>query len=334
MHMETRDIYDITIIGAGPTGLFGAFYAGMRHLRTKIIEALPEPGGQLGVLYPEKIIYDVPGYSEIRAGELVRQLMKQISRFPITFRFGETMEQIEQMESGLRIHTDKAIHYTRALVITSGIGAFAPTKLKAENAEVFEGQGLSYYLENVEDFRGKRTLVVGGGEQAIGWALQLDGVANQVTLIHHKSEFRAEESQLRALEESSVVVRVNAQVKAIQGDGEGKITGVTLFDPQTKETDSLAVEAILINLGYKSNLKLMHKWGVQAAKRYIPVTARMETNIPGVYAAGGVAAPEGADPLDLISTGFGQAAIAVNHAAAYIDPRASVFPGHSSEGKF
>lgn len=332
--METQDIYDITIIGAGPTGLFGAFYAGMRRLKTKIIEALPEPGGQLGVLYPEKIIYDAPGYPEIRADELVRQQMKQINRFPITFCFDETVEQFEQIDSGLIIQTDKATHQSRSLVITSGIGAFAPTKLRVKDAEAFEGHGLDYYLRDAEDFRATPTLVVGGGEQAINWALQLDDVAAQVTLIHHKPELRASESQLHALEESQVEVRLNTQIKSIQGDGEGKIAGVTLLNPNTKETDLLTVEAILANLGYKSNLKLMYKWGLQAAKRYIPVTAKMETSIPGVFAAGGVVAPEGIDPLDLISTGFGQAAVAVNYAATYVDPHASVFPGHSSEGKF
>lgn len=332
--MSGKDLYDITIIGAGPSGLFGAFYAGMRRLETKIIEALPEPGGQLRVLYPEKLIYDAPGYPEVRADELVRQLVKQISRFPVTFCFEETVEQIDKTENSLIIHTNKTTHRSRALVITSGIGAFTPTRLKAENAEAFTGHGLSYYLRDAEDFRGKSTLVVGGGEQAIGWALQLDGVAGQVTLIHHKPEFRADEPTLSALEASRVQVRTSTQVKSIQGSGADQIAGVTLLNPQTKETDTIAVEAILCNLGFKGNLKLMYGWGLNAQKRHIPVTAKMETCIPGIYAAGGVAAPEGMEPLDLISTGYGQAAIAVNYAAAYIDPNALVFPGHSSEGKF
>lgn len=333
--METKERYDITIIGAGPAGLFGAFYAGMRRLKTKIIEALPEPGGQLGVLYPEKIIYDVPGYPEIRADELIKQHMKQINQFPITFCFEEIVEKFERVEGDLHIHTDKGKHYSRSLVITSGIGAFAPTKLRAENADKFEGQGLRYDLRDPNDYQQKRTLVVGGGERAVGWALALEEVASQVTLIHHKPELRIEdESQLQALDKSKIEVRLNSQVQAIYGNGQGEITNVALLNPQTKETDSLSVEAILVNLGYKANLKLMYKWGLHARKRYIPVTAKMETNIPGVFAAGGVVDPEGVDPIDLISTGYGQAAIAVNHAATYIDPRASLFPGHSSEEKF
>lgn len=332
--MQSPEIYDITIIGAGPTGLFGAFYAGMRRLKCNIIEALSEPGGQLGVLYPEKIIYDAPGAPDIRADELIRQQMKQISRFPITFSFEETVQELEQTENGLLIHTDKAIHHSRTLVITSGIGAFTPTKLKAENADEFEAPAFSYELQDLEHYEGKQTLVVGGGEQAISRALKLNGVASTVTLIHHKSEFRADEAQLEALEKSEVVVRLDTQVKSVQDDGQGNIAAVTLLNPQTKATESLTVEMILVSQGYKSNLKLMYKWGLQAAKRYIPVTAKMETNIPGVFAAGGVVAPEGIDPLDLISTGYGQAAVAVNYAAAYLDPQASVFPGHSSEGKF
>lgn len=325
---------DIIIIGAGPAGLFGAFYAGMRRLKTKIIEALPEPGGQLGVLYPEKIIYDTPGYPEIRADELIRQQMKQISRFPITFCFEETVEQIEKTETGLLIHTDKGQHQSRSVVITSGIGAFSPTKLRAKGANEFERNGLYYYLQDPQDFRGKSTLVVGGTELAASWALNLEGVASSVTLIHHKPALGIDDLHRQRLEESQVGVRLNSQVQSIQGQNHSKVTGVTLLNPQTKESETLAVEAILVNLGYKSNLRLMYKWGLNAVKRYIPVTAQMETNIPGVFAAGGVVAPEGMDPLDLISTGYGQAAIAVNYAAVYIDPQAAIFPGHSSEGKF
>jgi len=332
--MESPEVYDITIVGAGPTGLFGAFYAGMRRMKCNIIEALSEPGGQLGVLYPEKIIYDAPGAPDIRADELIQQQMKQISRFPITFSFEETVQELEQTETGLLIHTDKAIHHSRTLVITSGIGAFTPTKLKAENAEKFEGPVFSYELQDLKLYEGKQTLVVGGGEQAISRALKLRGVANPVTLIHHKSEFRADEAQIKALEKSEVLVRMDTQVQSIQDDGQGNIATVTLLNPQSKETDSMPVEMIVVSQGYKSNLKLMYKWGLQAVKRYIPVTAKMETNIPGVFAAGGVVAPEGIDPLDLISTGYGQAAVAVNYAATFIDPQAPVFPGHSSEGKF
>lgn len=328
-------MYDITIIGAGPTGLFGAFYAGMRRLRTKIIEALPEPGGQLGVLYPEKIIYDAPGYPEIRADELVDRLMAQISRFPITYCFEETVDQFERTETGdLVLETDKGSHRTRTLVITSGIGPFAPTKLKAENVERYEGEGVRYYLRDPEEYRAKSTLVVGGTEQAAQWALQLEEVAEAVTLIHHRSELRAKAATAEQLEASGVTVRLNAQVASLEGNGEGEIIGATLLNPQTRETDALAVETVLVNLGYKANPKLMYQWGVGAKKRYIPVTAKMETKIPGVYAAGGVVAPEGMDPLDLIATGFGQAAVAVNYAATYVDPQASVFPGHSSEEKF
>lgn len=333
--MEAGDTFDITIIGAGPSGLFGAFYAGMRKLSTKIIEALPVPGGQLGVLYPEKTIYDVPGYPEIRADELIRQHVVQLKRFPITYCYDETVQTFNRNDDGtFVVQTDKATHNTRALVITTGIGAFAPTKLKAIGAAQFEGNGLSYTLGDPGRYQGKRTLVVGGSEEAAGWALKLAPVAAQVMLIHHKPTLKVGPEWLTDLERAGVEARTNFQIQSIESNGGSEIGRVTLLNPQTKQTETLPVDAIIASTGYKSNLRLMYGWGLNAQKRYIPVNAKMETNIPGVYAAGGVVAPEGAEPLDLISTAYGQAAVAVNQAATYIDSKANLFPGHSSEEKF
>ena len=305
----------------------------MRRLKTKIIEALPEPGGQLGVLYPEKLIYDVPGYYEIKAKDLTRELVRQIMRFPVTLCFEEQVEALERLEDHtIAVQTNKTRHTTRALIITVGIGAFAPTKLKAERADEFEGRGLDYYVRDTNDYQGKRVLVIGGGERAVGWASEIARVASRVFLIHHKDHFKGEEEPLEAARQAGVEVRLRAQVRAIHGNGQ--VEGVTLFNNQTNETSELAVEALLVNQGYKANLGLMQKWNLNADKRYIPVNARMETNVAGIYTAGGVTRQEGAEPLDLISTGFGQAAVAINYAAKYIDPSAPLFPGHSSEMKF
>lgn len=332
--MEFQELYDITIVGAGPTGLFSAFYAGMRRLKTKIIETLPEPGGQLGVLYPEKLIYDVPGHYEIKAKDLTREQMRQIARFPVTLCFQEQVEALERVEDNnvIVIQTNKARHYTRALIVTVGIGAFAPTKLKAERADQFESRGLDYYLQDINNYRGKRVLIVGGGERAVGWAIDILGVASKVFLIHHKDHFKGEEEQVQAAQQAGVEIRRRTQVRAIRGNVQ--IEAVTLFNNETNETSELEVQALLVNQGYKANLGLMQKWNLKADRRYIPVNARMETNVPGIYAAGGVVRAEGAEPLDLIATGFGQAAVAINYAARYIDPSASLFPGHSSEMKF
>ncbi|HOA25799.1 MAG TPA: NAD(P)/FAD-dependent oxidoreductase, partial [Aggregatilineales bacterium] len=283
--MPDDELYDITILGAGPTGLFAAFYAGMREMKTKIIEALPEPGGQLAVLYPEKNIYDVPGYPKVLAKDLVENLVKQTETWNPTFVFEEKAEGLNRCEDGtLEIVTNRGIHRSKTLVICAGIGAFHPNRLPIESVNRFEGNGVYYFVQEKRPFYRKKLLVVGGGDSAVDWALNLKDYASSVTLIHRRDGFRAHPSSVTELMQSSVDVKLWYELKEVHGDDH--ITGATIFDNRTGEEMYIEVDAVLLNLGFKADLGTMKQWGLEFDKRYIVVNARQETNIPGVYAAG------------------------------------------------
>lgn len=324
------DVYDVLIIGAGPTGLYGAFYAGMREMRTKIIEALPEPGGQLAVLYPEKYIYDVAGLPRILAKDLVANLVQQAEQWHPTMCYSERVNGLRQLEDGTwELTTALDTHHARTVVIAAGIGAFRPNKLANESIDHFEKQGgVYYFVQDKRPFHRKNLLVVGGGDSAVDWALNLKDYAKSVTLIHRREGFRAHESSLAQLEKSPVRVLTHYEVDRLEGDGQ--VERAVIFDNRTGERTTLEVDAVLLNLGFKANLGALKEWGLAFEGRYIQVNARQETNLPGIYAAGDVCKQPDVESLNLISTGFGQAAVAINHAYSHITGK-SVFPGHSSE---
>jgi thioredoxin reductase (NADPH) len=331
--MSDVEVFDITIVGAGPTGLFGAFYAGMRQMKTKIIEALPEMGGQLAVLYPEKYIYDVPGFPKILAKDLVKGLVDQAMQWGPTACLEQRVETLHFGDAGddefMVLRTNKDVHYTRALLIAAGIGAFTPNKLKNETIEEFEGRGIYYFVKDKGPLRNKRVLVVGGGDSAVDWALNLKDWASQVTLIHRRDRFRAHEASVVELQNSPVDVRLHYELDKVHGDGH--VDSVTVFNNQTQEKEVLEIDYVLMNLGFKADLGPIKGWGLQREKRYLVVDNTQQTQYPGVFAAGDVCVQLDLDPLNLIATGFSQAAVAVNYAKQYADPGARVFPGHSSE---
>lgn len=325
---SSNGIFDVTIIGAGPTGLFGAFYAGMRTLKTKIIDALPDAGGQLAALYPEKYIYDAPGFPKIVAKDLVGMLVEQASQWNPAMCLGERVLTLTQAPEGHWVlTTDKATHLTRTIVICAGVGAFAPNKLVAPGVDALEGQGVHYFVKEKAAFAGKDLLIVGGGDSAVDWALNLSDVAKSITVIHRRDEFRAHESSVAEMKNSGCAVLTPYEVKEVQGDG--KLERVIIYHNKSKEEQTLHVDSILVNIGFKADLGPVREWGLELEKNNILVNNRMETNLPGVFAAGDIAAEE--VKMNLIATGYGQAAIAVNVAKNYIDPKAKIFPGHSSE---
>jgi ferredoxin/flavodoxin---NADP+ reductase len=326
---QDAELFDVTIIGAGPTGLFGAFYAGMRTLRTKILDALPEPGGQLAALYPEKYIYDAPGFPKIVAKDLVKMLVEQAVQWNPAMCLGERVLSIAQAPEGHWVlTTDKRAHLSRTIVIAAGVGAFAPNRLVAPGLTELEGSGVYYFVKEKAAFTGKDLLIVGGGDSAVDWALNLQDVAKSITVIHRRDEFRAHESSVTEMRNSGATVLTPYEVKEVQGDG--RIERVVIYHNKTKEERSVDVDAILVNIGFKADIGPIREWGLElAGNRAIVVNSRMETNLPGVFAAGDIAAEE--VKMNLIATGYGQAALAVNVAKHFIDPKASIFPGHSSE---
>ena len=328
----THETYDVAILGAGPTGLFGAFYAGMRHMKTLILDSLEELGGQLMTLYPEKYVYDVGGFPKILAKDLATGLVDQALQFQPSVVLGETVRTLEREDDGAwLLTTDKGAYRTRTIVISAGIGAFEPRRLKVEGLETFEGRGVQYLVRDKMALAGKRIMIVGGGDSAFDWAQNLEDVAESMTLIHRREEFRAHEATSKYVQEGGFCrILTHYEVRSVAGNSH--LEEVTIFDNRTDEEQIHRVDSLLINVGFKADLGPIKEWGLGMHKNGIVVNERMETNLPGVYAAGDVTEHDG--KLDLIATGFGEAAVAVNFAKTYIDPDARAFPGHSTEEKW
>jgi thioredoxin reductase (NADPH) len=329
MEPSVGGIFDITIIGGGPTGLFGAFYAGMRNAQTKIIDSLPQLGGQLSALYPEKYIYDVAGFPKILAKDLVKTLEDQALQFQPAVCLNEKVTDLQRNGNGVLVLTTEPgrIHLTRTVLIAAGVGAFVPRKLDIPDLDRLEGRGVYYFVKNLQVFQGDDVMIVGGGDSAVDWALALDHVAKHVTLIHRRDQFRAHEESVKQLMTSGVEVKVFYELKAIRG--EERAESVVIFDNRTREEEERSIDALLLNIGFLANLGPIKNWGLTIEGNGIRVNSQMETNIPGVYAAGDIADYLG--KLKLIATGVGEAAVAVNNAKHYIDPSAKIFPGHSSD---
>lgn len=327
----TRETFDVAILGAGPTGLFGAFYAGMRHMKTLILDSLEELGGQLMTLYPEKYVYDVGGFPKILAKELATGLVEQALQFHPTVVLGETVRTLERDGDAWILTTEEDSYRTRTIVVSAGIGAFEPRRLKVEGLERFEGRGVQYLVRDKMALAGKRVMIVGGGDSAFDWAQNLEGVVESMTLIHRREGFRAHEATIRHVQEGGYCrILTHYEVRSVAGNSH--LEEVTIFDNRTDEEQTQPVDSLLINVGFKADLGPIKEWGLEMRKNGIVVNERMETNLPGVYAAGDVTEHEG--KLDLIATGFGEAAVAVNFAKTYIDPGARAFPGHSTEEKW
>jgi len=329
---------DITIIGAGPTGLFGAFYAGMRGASCRMIDALPALGGQLMALYPEKFIFDVAGFPRILAKDLVKGMAEQGLQFGCEVRLDEVVTGLSKRdeEGGIGhflLETDRATYPTRTILIAAGIGAFEARKLPAEGVEIWEGRGLDYKVLDPKEFAGQRVLVVGGGDSAFDWVVNLSGIAAWVMLIHRRDGFRAHMATVRQVErlhrQGKCEIRTFSEVKAIHGGA--RIERVTLHHNKTNAEETLPFDAVLPQLGFHSDLGPIKQGGLDTEKADIRVDRVMATNVPGIYAAGDIAAYEG--KLKLIATGVAEACTAVNNAVHYIDPKRKVNPGHSSELK-
>jgi len=330
----TSDIRDITIIGGGPTGLFAAFYAGIRGLSTRIIDSLPELGGQLTALYPEKYIFDVGGFPKVLAKDLARELVAQGLQFGPEVVLDDEVRTLRNGADGvMELGARNGTYLTRSLVIAGGKGAFEPRKLDAPGYDELLGRGVYYAVKDPEWYRDKRVLVVGGGDSALDWTLALKDLAAELTLIHRRDGFRAHEESvdrlLAAETDGEVKMLLFHEVAEILG--EGTVEGAVVFDNRTDERTTLEADAVLTFLGFKPDLGPLKDWGLEIRKNRIVVDQLMTTNLPGVWAAGDIVEYEG--KLDLIATGFAEAAIAVNNAAQYLDPSARVNPGHSTHLK-
>ena len=319
---------DVTIVGGGPCGLFASFYAGLRGMSVRIIDSLPELGGQLTALYPEKYVYDMPGFPKILAKDLARDMVVQGTQFGPDLVLGETANELVKTDEGYLIKTASGLELpTKTVIISAGAGAFSPTKIGIEREDEFHGRGVHYGVRDKSVFRGKKIAIVGGGDSAFDWCLNLADTAHAISLVHRRDVFKAHEDSIEQVKASSVDMKLWYAVKELHGNGE--LSGVTLVHTQTKEEEHLPCDAVIVNIGFKSSLGPIKEWGLDIVKNQIQVNGRYETNLPGVFAVGDVCAFEG--KLKLIATGVGEAATAVCFAKTYIDPEAKLFPGHSSD---
>ena len=324
---EDQNIYDITVIGGGPVGMFTAFYGGMRQATVKIIESLPALGGQLTALYPEKDIYDIAGFPKIRAQELVDNLNTQMAKFEQSIVLEQAVQNVEKQADGVfKLTTDKEIHYSKTIIITAGNGAFQPRRLELEQAKNFEGKNLHYFINDLNQFAGKKVMVFGGGDSAVDWAMMLEPIAETVYLAHRRDKFRAHEHSVENLKKSKVIIKTPYIPSELVG--EEKIKQVILENVETQEKEIIDVDAVIVNYGFISSLGPIKEWGLEIQKNSIVVNSKMETNIEGIYAAGDICTYDG--KVKLIASGFGEAPTAVNNAKAYMDPKARVQPLHST----
>lgn len=323
-----KEIFDLTIIGGGPVGMFTAFYAGLRQAKVKIIEALPQIGGQPGMLYAEKKIYDIAGLPEITGEDLIKNLKEQMSRFDTTIHCNEEAFDFHKDEDGIiEIQTSKQKHYTKAIIITAGNGAFRPRKLEINHADQYEDANLHYFVNNIEGFRDKVVAICGGGDSAVDWALTLEPIAKKVYLIHRRPQFRAQEHSIHLLSKSSVEIVTPFVPIEIKGDGQ-TLSSVVLQESRKDNTQEIEVDDFLINYGFSSSIGGLKKWGYEVKGNSIVVNTKMETSISGIYAVGDICTYDG--KVKLIATGFGEAPTAVNNAMAYINPNNRVQPMHST----
>ena len=329
----TDEVKDITIIGGGPTGLFAAFYAGMRGMSVRIVDSLPELGGQLTALYPEKYIFDVGGFPKVLARDLAERLSEQALQFDPEIVLDEEVAAMEREDGRFRLKGRTADHLSRSIMICAGKGAFEPKTLKVPGYQELLHKGVHYAVREPESYRGQRVLVVGGGDSALDWALNLKDRCQRLLLVHRREGFRAHERTVAAMEAAceAGLMEFWAHYEVREVHGDERVEAVTVYDNRTDEDTRLEVDAVLTFLGFKPDLGPIKEWGLELDRNRVIVDHLMQTAIPGVYAAGDIAKYEG--KLDLIATGFAEAAIAVNNAVHFVDPDARVNPGHSTNMK-
>jgi ferredoxin/flavodoxin---NADP+ reductase len=316
---------DVAIVGAGPTGLFAAYYAGFRGLSVALIDALPEPGGQVTAMYPEKAIFDVAGFPVIKGRELVANLVEQAAPFRPDYLLGVRAERLSYVDGKPMLSMSTGAELLcGAVIVTGGLGSFTPRPLPA--ADAFTGEGIVFFVPHLADLAGKDVLIVGGGDSAFDWALALEPLARSVTLVHRRERFRAHASTVARVQALPVRIVVNAEVTKIHGAE--TVTGADI-SVKGGETETIPVDTVVAALGFTADLGPLAEWGLALDKRHILVDSTMETNQPRVFAAGDICDYRG--KVRLIATGFGEAATAINNAAVRIDPAAHLFPGHSSD---
>ncbi|GAA3872473.1 NAD(P)/FAD-dependent oxidoreductase [Saccharothrix violaceirubra] len=315
---------DLLVVGAGPTGLFAAYYAGFRDLSVALVDSLPEAGGQITAMYPEKMIYDVAGFPAVRGRDLVAALVRQAAQWSPTYLLGRQARELSTVDDQLVVGlADGATVRAGAVLITAGIGEFRPRPLPVGDGWL--GRGVVHFVPKLSVYAGQDVVVVGGGDSAFDWALALHPIAASVTLVHRRATFRAHPPTVRQVRELGVEIITDAEVLELRGDDVVREVELGLKGGDRK---ALPAQAVVAALGFTADLGPIESWGLELDHRAVVVDTTMRTALDRVYAAGDVATYPG--KVKLIATGFGEAATAVNNIAVLLDPDAHLFPGHSS----
>ncbi|HYQ62985.1 NAD(P)/FAD-dependent oxidoreductase [Actinophytocola sp.] len=327
MSVETPSEVDLLIVGAGPTGLFAAYYAGFREMSIAIVDSLPEAGGQVTAMYPEKQIFDVAGFPSIIGRDLVARLVEQADQFKPTYLLGRKARTVtSSADGGFDVGLDDgAVIRASAILITAGMGEFTPRPLPA--GEGWFGRGVVNFVPSLEEHRDQDVVVVGGGDSAFDWALSLHPIARSVTLVHRRNKFRAFAATVRQVRELGVPIITDAQVVSVRG--EERVAEVELAVASDPSPVVLPAQTVVAALGFTADLGPIESWGLEIVRRAVAVDTTMRTARDRIYAAGDIAAYPG--KVKLIATGFGEAATAVNNIAVALNPEAHLFPGHSSD---
>jgi thioredoxin reductase (NADPH) len=318
---HSLELFDVTIIGGGPTGLYTAFYSGMRELKTKLIETQDELGGRI-LTYPEKMIWDVGGITPVRGEKLIDQLVQQAQIFEPMIVLGQRIQHCERQEDGNFLLTTDAgeQHLTRTVILAIGYGARKPAKLEIEGADRFEVTNLHYTVQQLDGFRGKRVLISGGGDAAVDWAVELEPIAASVTIVHRRGEFGGHERTVSQMKQSSVTILTPFTVEALHSQDGTTIDTVTVAHTVTGEQQKLEVDAVVVSHGMRCDYGSIRNWGLNMNEWNMQVDDQMVTNIPGIYAAGDfVTYPS---KVELIAGTFTSGILALNSAKKYMEPEA------------
>jgi ferredoxin/flavodoxin---NADP+ reductase len=319
---------DLLIIGAGPTGLFAAYYAGFRGFRVAVVDSLPELGGQITAMYPEKAIFDVAGFPNVKGRDLVEGLVEQAGTAKPEYFLDRTAVSLTHDDDSVTIGLDDGTEIqAKAVLITAGIGKFSPRPLPAGDGWL--GRGMEFFVPSFAPYAGKDVVIVGGGDSAFDWALHLEPIAGSVTLVHRRDRFRAHQRTVEQVQATSVEILTKAQVTGLHGGSNGSDVLESVDIDVDGEVVTRSCQALVAALGFVADLGPLQEWGIEVEKRHVVVNSAMRTNLERVFAAGDITEYSG--KVRLIAVGFGEAATAVNNAAVAIDPKAHVFPGHSSD---
>jgi len=315
-----EELYDVTIVGGGPAGLYTAFYSGMRDLKTKIIEYSSQLGGRM-LIYPEKMIWDVGGVPPILGGQLIEHLIEQAKTFDPTIVFNQKVEHLEKQSDGTFILTSSTgeKHYSKTVILAVGYGVLSMQKLEIEGADKYEVTNLHYTVQELEIFRDKHILISGGGNSAVDWANELEPIAASVTVVHRRDEFGGHEKSVLKMRESSVCLKTPYEIVQLHGDGE-LIQSVSIENKETGVIERIELDAIIVNHGLKCDYGALEKWGLNIEDGVAIVNEKRETNIEGIYGAGDFV--DHPSKVRYIAGAFTDGILALNSAKLYLEPDA------------